>query len=88
MVKFKILHFVLAPAQVLGLQSLPRVVIIRWPNVGSQPSRQTHDARRRMPKEAGADHQHIQSCVAIPVTDPDFAQGTYMGVIAGREDDR
>jgi len=27
-------------------------------------------ASRRMPKEAGSDHQHLQSCVAIPATSP------------------
>jgi hypothetical protein len=39
-----------------ALQRLSRVVIIMWPNFGSQPSRQTYDAQRRMAKEAGSDH--------------------------------
>ena len=63
---------------------------IRWPNTPS------HLGKRMMldsstawhGQEAGTGHQHPQSCVAIPVTDPVVVQGTSRCVIVGRGHDR
>jgi hypothetical protein len=86
MAKFKILHFV-AGVWVATPLTRRNNQVAKASVVGPSHLVQTHRARRRMLKEAGADHRHLQSCVAIPVTDPYFVQGIHIGVIVGREDD-